>query len=417
MKSKLYLLGCLLVLLGLLAPAIAIAQTGGPIDPYESNNDYDHAYGPLQLDHQYAAYLGDPYDKDYYHFDIDKASTIQIDLTNVPTTHPTEYNYLIILYGPDGNIVERDFHGTGDKRLVADNAPAGSYHILVEVGEVGGKRVCYPRQPYLLRVTTAQAAATDSYEENNTYQTAYGPLESGKTYEAYCWSQGDRDCYYIELSANATVKAELQNVCATCDYDLYLVDSSEKILVGSENAVGVDESLTGQCAPGKYYIVVHPRQGYSQQVPYRLTVTYSEQKGPQPGNEAAWARAQLERMGYYLHGDPDLMTFDDGSKAAIALENPQSLDLRLSNDTTWRQATDTWRILDQAFDVDALWVGLVYQGRYIIFHAVSAANWARYAKGELPRENLPVSSGVYDTQEGRWLTEAEGKGFIKKTFG
>jgi len=294
MKSKLYLLGCLLVLLGLLAPALALAQAGGPIDPYESNDDFDHAYGPLGLEYdQYAAYFHSPYDADFYYFDVNQVGTIQVDLTNVGT----EYNYGLILYDSDREIASLEVQGTGNKQLTFAMSRRGRYYLMVDVRQ----GLCNTHLPYLLRVTITQVHAG---------------------------------------------------------------------------------------AP----------------------------KGPEPGQEAAWARTQLEALGYTLHTNPDLVKFDDGSQAAIALENPLSLDLRLSNDTTWRQATDTWRILDQAFAVDAVWVGLVYQGRYIVFHAVSTADLDRYAKGELTRETLPVSSGIYDTQEGRWLTETEGKGFVQKNF-
>jgi len=301
-KKHLYLLGGLLVLLSLALPALAFAQAGGPVDPYEQYNSYENAYGPLQLDYQYAAYLHDPYDKDFYRFDVDKTGTVQVELTNVPTGHTSQYNYVVLLYGPDGNIVAEDRYGTGDKRVAANNAPAGAYHILVEVGEVGGKRICYPPQPYLLRVTTSAAG--------------------------------------------------------------------------------------GKSTGGK----------------------------PEPGKEAAWARAQLEGMGYTLVYDPGVMTFDDGSKAAVVIEMPRSMDLRLSDATTARQVVDTWGVLYTAYDVQALWVGLTYQNRYVLYYAVSYTNFGRYVKGELTTQSLPINWGVFDTQEKRWLTEAEGKGFIQKNF-
>ncbi len=51
----------------------------------------------------------------------------------------------------------------------------------------------------------------------------------------------------------------------------------------------------------------------------------------------------------------------------IDFEEPRSFDLRLSDDTTRRQAVDTWSVLLTAFDVDALWIGLTCQNRYVVY--------------------------------------------------
>ncbi len=417
MKKKRTLWACLLVLLSLIPLVIVSAQAGVPVDPYEGYDDFDRAYGPLQLGPQYAAYLNGPYDKDFYYFDVDQVGTIRVDLANIPTNH----TYGIILYDRDRDIVDLDVEGRGDKHLSFDMSFSGRYYLMVDV-----RAGAYdPYQPYLLRVTTTQGGGsrqevtgTDSFEDNNTYQTAYGPLESGKVYEAYCWSQGDRDCYYITLSANSTVKAELTGVCADCDYDFYLVDSAEQILAGSENGQGQDESLSVNLPPGTYYFVVHPYVGYSQQVPYRLTVTYNEtaggRQGPQPGNEAAWAKAQIEDLGYTILYEPGVIELNDGSLAVVAIEVPVSFDLRIEDNTTWRQAIDTWGVLINAFDVHHLWIGLTYQSRYVVYYAVSSGDFGRYIRGEVSRQDLPISYGVWDQQEGGWVSDA--RDFMDKNF-
>lgn len=399
----------LLVLLSLIPLPIVAAQGGSPIDPYEGSDDFDEAYGPLQKGAQYAGYLGDLYDKDVYYFDVDETGTIEIYLNNVPDA----YTYGLILYDKDQQIVDLDVESQGDKMLQFDMSFSGRYYLMVDVrfGDYD------PNHPYLLSYQSEgyTEQATDAYEDNNTYATAWGPLESGETYKAYCWSQGDRDCYYFALSGDATVHVYLETVCDTCDYDLYLVNEEEEILFGSEQGRGFDESLSGQLTPGTYYVVVHPYQGYSQEEPYRLTVVYDERpSGPQPGNEAAWVRKQLESMGYELLYDPGVMEDAEGSLVAIAIEEPRSFDLRLEDDSTWRQATDTWGVLIQAFDAHYLAIALDYQDRYLVYYIVSSGDYGAYKRGELDRADLSYSYGVFDTEIGEWLTNA--KDFIDKSF-
>ena len=84
MKARLGFIVCALVVLSLAALTIAGAQGGGPIDPYEVNEDFDKAYGPLRMAHEYAGYLDNLYDKDFFGFDVDHVTTIDVGLSNVP---------------------------------------------------------------------------------------------------------------------------------------------------------------------------------------------------------------------------------------------------------------------------------------------------------------------------------------------
>jgi hypothetical protein len=417
MKRKLWLRAGLLFIITLMPLALAGAQAGLPVDPYEGHEDLDNPFGPLELNTQYAAYLGTLYDRDVYYFDVNQAGTLKVFLSNVADN----VTYGLILYDRDKTIASLDVQGKGDKVLDFRMSFSGRYYLMVDVrGETYD-----PKRPYLLHVATFQegserkpSPAGDSFEDNNTYATAYGPLQSGTTYEAYCWSQGDRDCYYVTVSSGTTIKAELAGICAECDYDLYLVDSAEQILADSENGQGVGESLTANVGPGTYYLVIHPYAGYSQEVPYQLTVTYADTaggtQGPQPGHEAAWAKARIEEMGYTILSEPGVWEYADGTKTVVALEDPASLDLRIDDDVTWRQAIDTWGVLITAFDVHNLWIGLTYQNRYVIYYAVSSGDFGRFIHGELTRADLPVLLGIWDGQQGEWMSNS--RDFVNKNF-
>jgi hypothetical protein len=136
---------------------------------------------------------------------------------------------------------------------------------------------------------------------------------------------------------------------------------------------------------------------------------------PQPGREAAWVKARLEKLGYTALYEPGVMAFPNGDQAAIAIINLMSYDLRLSDESTRRQVTNTWGVLHTAFpNVQYLWTGLAYQNRYVAYYEVASADFARYASGELPLESLRIGFGVYDTVEGQWVPGT--KNFINKSF-
>ena len=116
------------------------------------------------------------------------------------------------------------------------------------------------------------------YEPNNTRATAYGPLQSGRTYEAFIWPTGDQDYYYIDVTATtADITVALTNIPANADFDLYLYDSATAVLpVAASAQYGtVDENIRYHpTAVGRYYIRIYPYQGASKLQPYRLTTTF-----------------------------------------------------------------------------------------------------------------------------------------------
>ena len=116
------------------------------------------------------------------------------------------------------------------------------------------------------------------YEPNNTRATAYGPLQSGRTYEAFIWPAGDQDYYYITVTATtADITIALTNIPANADYDLYLYDSATAALpVAASAQYGtVDENIRYRpTAVGRYYIRIYPYQGANKLQPYRLTTTF-----------------------------------------------------------------------------------------------------------------------------------------------
>ncbi len=129
---------------------------------------------------------------------------------------------------------------------------------------------------YLYIPLTARNFYQDTYEPNDTFAQAYGPLEPGVDYWSYIWSAGDRfDYYYIEMNQPQRVLIDLGNIVTGTDYDLYLYDENQS-LVAASNYAGVPSEHIDYSAtlPGHYYILVYAYIGFNNVEPYSLRVTY-----------------------------------------------------------------------------------------------------------------------------------------------
>jgi len=120
--------------------------------------------------------------------------------------------------------------------------------------------------------------ALDNYEPNDTPDQAYGPLDSGVTYEAYMWDATDRDdYYYFTPSTSTSVHVTLTNIPSGCDYDLYVYyyDGQYRQVAYSNRPGNANEGVTFTSVAGrKYYVRVYRYSGSSNQQPYRLKATY-----------------------------------------------------------------------------------------------------------------------------------------------
>jgi bacillolysin len=141
----------------------------------------------------------------------------------------------------------------------------------------------YPAEPTIAtKMTDAFTAVgigtttptTDTYEPNNTMNTAAGALTSGTTYSSYIFSATDVDYFYFNGSAGRTITVNLTNLPK--DYDLYLLNSAGTVVAKSENGSTSSESISYYASTsGKYYVKIVGYSGvYSTTTPYNLKVTY-----------------------------------------------------------------------------------------------------------------------------------------------
>jgi bacillolysin len=114
----------------------------------------------------------------------------------------------------------------------------------------------------------------DTYEPNDTFNGAYGPLSSGQTYNSYISSSSDVDYYQFNSTDSGTISVSLSNLPG--DYDLYLYDGSGSLLDKSENAYTNSESISYTASSsGSFYLKVVGYNGASStSTAYALNVTY-----------------------------------------------------------------------------------------------------------------------------------------------
>jgi len=135
---------------------------------------------------------------------------------------------------------------------------------------------CYVYLPAVLRNYRTWDAY---YEENDHWLDAYGPLASGRAYQAY--PDDTEDYYYFALSAPATVNVSVTNYVPTSSNGtvaLYgpVVGNERGPRIGYYGPPGHSSMSLGphSLGPGKYYVRVYTTQSYSTAQPYHLTVTY-----------------------------------------------------------------------------------------------------------------------------------------------
>jgi len=118
------------------------------------------------------------------------------------------------------------------------------------------------------------AEDVDAYEPNETVDSASGPLNSGKLYQAYISSDDDVDVYSVEVETREPIIVQLSNITWRADYDLFLVDSEGERLDYSWGTTDTELIEYSPRTAGTYYILINTYGGYSVSEPYSLVALF-----------------------------------------------------------------------------------------------------------------------------------------------
>ncbi|TKJ43136.1 hypothetical protein CEE36_05140 [candidate division TA06 bacterium B3_TA06] len=246
-------------------------------DSYEPNNLFDQAYGPLSFGTVYESWIWDWEDYyDIYYFIPDSSGIVKIDLYSLPT------DYDLVLF--DENQEELDWSskwGPADESISYYVTGSELYYVVVILYDRPDSR-----DSYLLKVDYIQTQ--DSYEPNDSFDDAYGPLDFETTYESWISTWDDVDYYYFVPASDGWIGIDLYSLPE--DYDLYLCDSNYDLIDASENEYTESEWIEFEgSASETYYVVVVPFEGYDATDSYYLEIYYSY------GSAQTWGHTHREK--------------------------------------------------------------------------------------------------------------------------
>ena len=128
---------------------------------------------------------------------------------------------------------------------------------------------------------TTTTVCTDSYESNDSFGAAYGPITSGSSYNGKICSASDVDYFKITVARAGLISFTL-SVPSDKDYDLYLYNSSQSELAYSSQGAGATDSIIYFASTtGTYYIKVFGYGGdYDENQTYTLSGTWLSTASP-----------------------------------------------------------------------------------------------------------------------------------------
>ena len=244
-------------------------------DTYEPNDSFEQAYGPLQAGREYSSYIMPGESKDYYCLDLPQGCrTLRVLLAGIPQG----CDYDLYVYGADrGLLAFSNRGGNSDDEVVIQDPAAGRCYLEVRSWSGSSAESAY-------RLSFQIEQVTDTYEPNDSFEQAYGPLQAATDYLSYISRDGDEDFYRISITEEcASFTVRLENIADGCDYDLAVYDSGRHS-VGSSVRGGNDPEVCNVDDPsaGTFFIRVYPYHGHSESVAYRLRMEVEEEDGGAP---------------------------------------------------------------------------------------------------------------------------------------
>jgi hypothetical protein len=233
-------------------------------DLYEPNDSMLEATGPLIPGEEYLGFISSRDDIDFFYLEIDTPQIVELSLTNIPPE--TDYD-LYLVTGEEDLLADSSNTGQQEEHIEYTTSSVGVFYVVVLPFENASST-----EGYTLRLGLTPAptpSGQDTYEPNDSFAQAAGPLDLGQAYQSYIWDEGDQDIYFFQIAESQTLRINLTEITAVADYDLFLYSAAEERLASSERAIDREIIELG-LSPGTYYVVVRSFAGFSTDDPYRL---------------------------------------------------------------------------------------------------------------------------------------------------
>ena len=233
-------------------------------DLYEPNDSMLEAAGPLIPGEEYLGFISSRGDIDFFYLEIDTPQIVQLSLTNIPPE--ADYD-LYLVTGEEDLLADSSNTGQQEERIEYTTSSVGVFYVVVLPFENSSSTESYTLRLGLTPAPTP--SGQDTYEPNDSFAQATGPLDFGRAYHSYIWDEGDEDVYFFQIGQSQTLRINLTEITAVADYDLFLYSAAEERLASSERAID-RETIEVGLSPGTYFVIVRSFAGFSTDEPYSL---------------------------------------------------------------------------------------------------------------------------------------------------
>jgi len=236
-------------------------------DQYEDNGTFDTA-AKITGEGAYLGYFDTHNDSDFYAIEVTAAGTFY-----ATTSHDKVLHY-IYLY--DSFQEEITKVGIGKTNTLTYSLSPGTYYIqVISYNTAYDLNKAYNLQ---LSGTVLGSSSPDSYEENDTFDTAIEITGAG-TYQGYFDTQTDSDFYVLEVASAGTFHATISH--NKISSYIYLYDNFQEQKV--REYIDKTHTLTYSLSPGTYYIrVVSYSKEYDLDNAYHLQLSGTVLGGSSP---------------------------------------------------------------------------------------------------------------------------------------
>lgn len=237
-----------------------------PGDPYEPNDSYAAAWGPLPFNQDFNGYFKCTTDlRDFYRFNLSQPQSLLVTLRNIPTTA----DYQLAFYASSSTKLGEVTTPLNQREAFEVEAPGQANHYAIRV--VRPSAPPNYDNPYVLRLTTqGPCEPNDSFDQAGSCW-----LTSNVVHFAFIESAQDANDYYpLQLLTAHTIRIELTSLPANTNYDLFLYNNNRTELYRSDTGNPDEAIQTPILAAGVYYVRVKQTSGFSNSDTYALKAIF-----------------------------------------------------------------------------------------------------------------------------------------------
>ncbi|MBK7782028.1 MAG: hypothetical protein IPJ58_14920 [Ardenticatenia bacterium] len=199
-------------------------------DPYEPNDAFQQAHGPVISGATYRAAISPASDYDYFY--------VQMPVIGVLEAVVDEANFsgeLEMFNENHSNPFDSQSFYSGKAAWSHVRLPAGTFWIVVRRSSASGAstgpyrlRVFVPGIPIATPNSPFPTPGTDPYEPNDAFAQGYGPLVPGTKHLAAISPNSDHDVYVVQLKEVGDLEVVVDEATFSGQFELYNVDDQHR---------------------------------------------------------------------------------------------------------------------------------------------------------------------------------------------